>query len=96
MAILVASFIVAGLAIGCIETSEHAAVAVLAPADLRGSAFGLLATTQSFGNLVASGIAGLLWSLVSPTVAFVYLAAWAGLSMLTLGFLALPRSRDRL
>src|SRR5438046_3036561 len=71
---LAGSFMVAGLAIGCIETSEHAAVAVLAPTDLRGSAFGLLATVQSFGNIVASSIAGLLWSLVSPT-AFLYLAA---------------------
>ncbi len=34
IAILVTSFIVAGLAIGCIETCEHAAVATLAPTDL--------------------------------------------------------------
>lgn len=84
LAILAASFIVAGLAIGCIETSEHAAIAQLAPANLRGSAFGLLATVQSFGNIIASGIAGLLWSLVSPTTAFVYLAVWAALSLLVL------------
>jgi MFS family permease len=84
IALLAASFVVAGLAIGCIETSEHAAVAALAPADLRGSAFGLLATVQSFGNFIASGIAGLLWTLVSPTVAFVYLAIWAAASVLVL------------
>ena len=86
--LLAASFVVAGLAIGCIETSEHAAVAALAPADLRGSAFGLLATVQSFGNIGASGIAGLLWTLVSPTVAFVYLATWAAASTLVLVRLA--------
>ncbi len=74
--ILVASFIVAGLAIGYIETCEHAAVATLAPTNLRGSAFGLLATVQSFGNIGASAIAGVLWSAFSPTVAFVYLAIW--------------------
>ena len=90
IALLAASFVVAGLAIGCIETSEHAAVAALAPADLRGSAFGLLATVQSFGNIVASGIAGLLWTLVSPTVAFVYLAVWAAASTIVL--LRLTRS----
>jgi MFS family permease len=95
IAILAASFIVAGLAIGCIETSEHAAVATLAPTDLRGSAFGLLAAIQSFGNLIASGIAGLLWSLVSPTVAFLYLAAWAGFSMLVLSFLLVKRKTVR-
>lgn len=95
LALLAASFIVAGLAIGCIETSEHTAVATLAPTDLRGSAFGLLAAIQSFGNLIASGVAGLLWSLVSPTVAFVYLAAWAGLSILVLSFLLVKRKTAR-
>ena len=35
-------FIAAGIAIGCVETAEHAAVAALAPVELRGSAFGLL------------------------------------------------------
>jgi MFS family permease len=84
IALLAASFVVAGLGIGCIETSEHAAVAALASADLRGSAFGLLATVQSFGNIVASGIAGLLWTLVSPPVAFIYLAVWAAASTLVL------------
>jgi hypothetical protein len=53
------------VAIGCVETAEHAAVAALAPVELRGSAFGLLAAVQSFGNLAASAIAGLLWTLAS-------------------------------
>jgi MFS family permease len=92
IAILASSFIIGGLAIGCIETSEHAAVATLAPINLRGSAFGLLAAVQSFGNILASGVAGLLWSLLSPTVAFVYLAAWSGLSLLVLLWLARPRA----
>ncbi len=74
--LLIMAFIAAGLAIGCIETAQHAAVATFAPIDLRGSAFGLLATVQSFGNLAASAAAGLLWSTVSATVAFLYLAAW--------------------
>jgi hypothetical protein len=55
--------------IGCVETAEHAAVAALAPVELRGSAFGLLAAVQGFGNLAASAIAGLLWTLASPRVA---------------------------
>lgn len=70
------SFVLAGVAIGCVETSQHTAVASLAPPDLRGSAFGLLATVQSFGNIVASGIAGVIWSVASPVAAFVYLAVW--------------------
>jgi hypothetical protein len=31
---------------------------------------------QSFGNLVASAIAGLLWALTLQRVAFAYLVAW--------------------
>ena len=76
IALLAIGFVLAGIGIGCVETAEHAAVARLAPAALRGSAFGLLATVQSLGNFVASATAGLLWTLVSPTAAFVYAGAW--------------------
>lgn len=73
---LLVAFVLAGVGIGCVETAEHAAVAVAAPADVRGSAFGLLASVQSFGNLAASGIAGIIWTAVSPKVAFIYVATW--------------------
>jgi len=79
--LLALSFALAGVAIGCIETSQHASVASLAPTELRGSAFGFLAAVQSFGNIVASAIAGILWTLFSPTVAFLYLAAWMLISL---------------
>jgi MFS family permease len=82
-------FVAAGVAIGCVETAEHAAVAGLAPLKLRGSAFGLLAAVQSFGNLAASAIAGLLWTAVSPRVAFGYLIAWMLLALV--GLLAAGR-----
>jgi MFS family permease len=72
---LLPAFVLAGLGIGCAETAESAAVASLAPEHLRGSAFGLLATVQAGGNLIASAVAGLLWSAVSPLAAFVFLAA---------------------
>lgn len=74
LALLAACFVLAGVAIGLVETAEHASVAGLAPDHLRGSAFGLLAAVQSFGNLGASAIAGLLWSLTSAPVAFGYAA----------------------
>jgi MFS family permease len=79
--LLGACFVAAGVAIGCAETAEHAAVANLAPEGLRGSAFGLLAAIQSAGNLAASAIAGVLWTLVSPTAAFLYAAAWMLLAL---------------
>ena len=87
--VLGACFIVAGVAIGCVETAEHAAVANLAPEGLRGSAFGLLAALQSAGNLAASAIAGALWTLISPTAAFLY-AAWM---LLALTGLIISRAR---
>jgi MFS family permease len=74
-ALLAPAFLLAGLGIGCVETAQHAAVATLAPIDLRGSAFGLLAGIQAAGNLVASVTAGLIWTSASPRGAFIFLAA---------------------
>jgi MFS family permease len=73
--VLTIGFILAGLGIGCGETAESAAVAALAPAGLRGSAFGLLATAQAAANLAASAVAGILWTAVSPAAAFLFLTA---------------------
>jgi MFS family permease len=81
VALLALPFVAAGIAIGCVETAEHSAVATLAPAGIRGSAFGLLATVQAGGNLAASAIAGILWTTTSPTIAFGYLAVWMLLAL---------------
>jgi MFS family permease len=90
--VLALAFVMAGVAIGSVETAEHTAVAGHAPEDLRGSAFGLLAAGQSAGNLVASGGAGLLWTLVGPAAAFAVAAAWMALSLV---LLTGPAVRDR-
>lgn len=84
LVLLAALFLLAGAGKGLVETAEQAAVAALAPVDLRGSAFGVLAAIQSFGNLAASATAGALWTLVSPRVAFFYLAAWMLMSLIAL------------
>ena len=81
------AIVVAGIAIGCAETAQHAVVASLAPAEVRGSAFGVLAGIQSLGNFAASAVAGLLWTAFSPAIAFLYLAGWMGVSLLMLGWL---------
>jgi MFS family permease len=88
--ILLVAFTLAGIGIGCAETAEHAAVAAFAPTDIRGSAFGLLATVQAIGNLAAGAIAGLLYTVASPTVAFTYLAAWMLIALATLGWATAP------
>ncbi|MBE3568302.1 MAG: MFS transporter [Thermogemmatispora sp.] len=82
--LLVPAFLLAGLAIGGVETSEHTVIATLAPPERRGSAFGLLAAVQSFGNILASSCTGLLWSIFSPFVAFAYLAILSALATLAL------------
>ena len=86
--VLLPAFVLAGLGIGCGETAESAAVASLAPGQLRGSAFGLLATVQPAGNLIASSVAGLLWTAASPAAAFLFLTA----AMLIAAALTLPPS----
>jgi MFS family permease len=75
--LLAVLFAVAGVGIGAGETALGAAVATFAPLDLRGSAFGLVATVQAFANLAASAVAGVIWTAVSPRAAFLYLAAWS-------------------
>jgi MFS family permease len=90
--LLAVPFTAAGVAIGCVETAQHSAVAALAPAAIRGSAFGLLATVQALGNFAASAVAGLLWSAASPEAAFVYLAAWMLLALAILTRTALQQS----
>jgi MFS family permease len=93
--LLAIAFVLAGVGIGCAETAEHAAVAAFAPVHLRGSAFGLLATAQAVGNLAASAIAGLLYTLASPTIAFGYLAAWMLIAVLLLLTAARAAPQDR-
>ncbi len=78
------AFVLAGVGIGCAETAEHAAVAAFAPERIRGSAFGLLATVQAVGNIAASVVAGLLYTVVSPRLAFGYLAVWMLLALVLL------------
>lgn len=80
--VLAVGFLLAGVGIGFVETAEHTAVARYAPEDLRGSAFGFLAALQSVGNLVASGVAGILWTVVAPGAAFAWAAGWMVVSLL--------------
>jgi MFS family permease len=84
--VLGVAFALAGVGIGCAETAEHAAVAAFAPAEIRGSAFGLLATIQAIGNVTSSAIAGLLYTVTSSGLAFAYLAAWMLIALVTLAW----------
>jgi MFS family permease len=75
------AFVLSGVGIGFAETAESTTVALVLPDHLRGNGFGVLGLVQSFGDLGASLVAGVLWAVFSPTVAFMYAAAWMGASV---------------
>ncbi|XAS77157.1 MFS transporter [Dermatophilaceae bacterium Sec6.4] len=81
------AFLLSGVGIGLAETAESTVVARGLPARLRANGFGVLGLTQSLGDLVATVVVGVLWSLVSPTVAFCYAAAWMLASLAASGLL---------
>lgn len=85
--LLLLGFLLAGAGIGLAETAESATVATMLPDRLRGNGFGVLGLTQSVGDLGATVVAGVLWSVFSPTVAFVYAAVWMAGSVVSGGML---------
>lgn len=78
-------FIIGGIGLGCVETAEHAAVAMRAAPNERGSVFGLLAALQGLSNFTASALAGILWTALGPAWAFTYLGGAMGLGIFLLG-----------
>lgn len=81
--LLLVAFGLAGLGIGFAETAESTAVAQALPDQLRGNGFGALGLTQALGDLGSTAVAGIIWSLVSPTAAFGYAAIWMVAAMVT-------------
>lgn len=76
-----------GLHLGLTQGVLSALVAHAAPADVRGTAFGVFGLTVGVTTLVASVIAGVLWDAVSPEATFLTGAGFAGAAMVA--FLAL-------
>ena len=71
-----------GLYLGLSQGLLSALVADTAPDDLRGTAFGLFNLVTGVALLVASTLAGWLWSAFGPTATFTAGAAFSGLSIL--------------
>ncbi|MGV8977817.1 MAG: MFS transporter [Cellulomonas sp.] len=82
--VLLGAFVLAGVGIGCAETAESTMVAMMLPDRLRGNGFGVLGLVQSVGDLGASLVVGILWTVVSPVLAFGYAGAWMLASVLSL------------
>lgn len=86
VAALSALFCLAGLYIAIVDAMERALAADVLPTDRRATGYGVLATVNSFGDLVSSAAVGLLWSRFSYAAGFWYGAAFtlAGAAALTL------------
>lgn len=61
-----------------------ALVAATAPADLRGTAFGVFNLASGVALLIASTLAGYLWQAIGPSATFVAGAAFAGIAWVAL------------
>jgi len=70
-----------------------AMVANAAPAELRGTAFGLFNLVSGVAMLVASGLAGLLWDQLGASFTFLAGGAFCMLALLTIA--ASPVARVR-
>ncbi|MFT4225237.1 MFS transporter [Micropruina sp.] len=90
--IAAAGFVLAGAGIGLAETAESALVARALPDRLRGSGFGVVGGVQALGNLVGTAVAGILYTAISPTVAFGYAATWMLLAVAASAWFRTPRA----
>ena len=89
---MIAAFLTYGLYFGLTEGVEKAWVADLAPAEIRGTAFGIYNAVLGFGSLAASLLFGAIWTRVSPPAAFDTGAVLAGVATVLLYFLFSPGS----
>ncbi len=90
---------IAGIAVGVVLWGLHMGltqgllatlVADTAPAELRGTAYGMFNLTTGFALLAASVIAGALWDLVGPQGTFLAGAAFTSLAIVGLLFVRRP------
>jgi len=85
--LLAAVFVWAGAYVGFEKPLEAAMTADLVPSGSRGTAYGVLGSVNGVGDLLGSGMVGMLWTLVSPQAAFaaagVLMLAGAALVLLT-------------
>jgi MFS family permease len=80
-----------GLHMGLTQGVLSALVAAMAPAHLRGTAFGLFGLVTGLAALAASVLAGTLWDAIGPVVTFTAGAGFAAIALLA--FLFLGESR---
>lgn len=69
-------FCLAGAYIAAQDALEGAITADFVAGEARGTGYGLMATVNGVGDLVASAVVGLLWTVVSPVAGFGYAAVF--------------------
>jgi MFS family permease len=90
--VLIILFLAYGLYFGATEPVERAWVASLAPADLKGSAFGYYNGAVGIGALPASIVFGGIWTVAGPAAAFVFGAMMAAIAAIIL--IRVPEDRS--
>jgi MFS family permease len=91
VALALAGAVLWGVHMGATQGLLSAVVADTAPADLRGTAFGLFNLVVGIAQLAASVIAGALWSGLGPGSTFLCGAAFSAAALA--GLVAVPRAR---
>ncbi len=81
---LLAMFGLAGFSMAVEDSLEGAMTADLVQVELRGTAYGVLGTINGIGDLVSSGMVGILWTLFSPIAAFFYATVLMALGALVI------------
>jgi MFS family permease len=68
--VLAAVFAISGIFAAAQDTLEGAIPADMSGQEIRGTVYGTLGTVNGVGDLIASALAGTLWTAVSPVAAF--------------------------
>ncbi len=90
--LLLALFALGGIYVAGEEALESALVADLAQSGAHGTAYGALGAVNGVGDFVASALVGVLWTFVSPVVAFAYAAVLMAAGAVFIGSVRMKQS----
>jgi MFS family permease len=89
-ATLTAIFVLAGIYIATQDALEASLTAYYVAPEVRGIGYGILGSVNGVGDLASSTIVGILWTAISPALAFTYAA-----TLMLLGTILMARCGSR-